>query len=109
MGQDIFRTATNQDGKSGVFEYDDDVGYFYFIENSRESGEKIVNSIFIVDETFNADAHEAKVIWNENEEAVGLYIDKILWAVFTTSGKSYGGNYQPNASPDIPSYIISLF
>ena len=46
---------------------------------------------------------DIKLFWDDSEECVGLFIGRVLWAVFdVVLNRKYGGNYAPGGEPAIP-------
>ena len=46
------------------------------------------------------------IAWDATEERVGLFIRDVLWAVFdVVTERKYGGDYEVNGDPEIPSTL----
>jgi hypothetical protein len=101
MGPEIFDSAIRAKGDlAGVFEYDNETGYFY-LHNVVEPGQ-IVGSLHIFSGKTDFSQADVAVRWSECQRKVGLLIRGILWAVFDDHGARYGGNYEPGAEPSLP-------
>lgn len=95
---------------SGVFEFDDDVAYFYLYRNSAPDGERIGGAIHILSGTPDFDQNDIQVRWSNDETLVGLFIRSTLWAAFDArNGTKYGGNYHKDGQPEIPMEVESPF
>lgn len=95
---------------AGVFEYDDDTGYFYLYDMRKPLGEKILDSIWILNYNTDLRASEIAVRWNADESHVGLFVRGELWAVFDlVARKKFGGQYQKGVRPQIPRRLGKLF
>jgi len=105
MPADIFESCTRADSEvAGVFEYADDVGYFYLYDLNQSPNAKILDSIFIVSGDLDFAASDISIRWSSKGERVGLFIREVLWAVFDVSkNKKYGGNYIMDVKPTLPS------
>jgi len=102
--------ARSTDDFAGVFEFDEDVGYFYLYDVARKSGEKITSAIHIVSGRPDFAQKDVSIRWTPDEIEVGLFIRGQLWAVFDCeTGNKYGGNYRDGTSPMIPSEISQRF
>jgi hypothetical protein len=104
MSIDIFESCTRASGDlAGVFEYSDDVGYFYLYDINQDPDHKVRDSIFIVSGQLDFEMHDVSVRWSSKEESVGLFIRDILWAAFDVSKNTkYGGNYIAGMNPILP-------
>lgn len=102
--------ARSADDVAGVFEFEEDVGYFYLYEMARRDGEKITGAIHIVSGIPDFAQKDISIRWAPDESEVGLFIRGQLWAVFDCkTSKGYGGNYRAGTSPMIPSEISRRF
>src|ERR1044072_4849092 len=105
MTIDIFESCMRaNDDIAGVFEYSEDVGYFYLYDLNRSPDQKILDSILIVSGQIDVEANDISVRWSSKEESVGLFIRDVLWAVFDVStNRKYGGDYMTEMKPTLPS------
>jgi hypothetical protein len=107
--KEIWESATRSAGDlAGVFEFDGDTSYFYLYKNSGDSGQKVLEAIHIMSGSPDFNSEDIAIRWDRNETIVGLFIRSKLWAAFDcTTVMKHGGNYQPQAQPNIPSEISS--
>jgi hypothetical protein len=87
---DIYRSATNQDGRLGaVFEQDDQTAFFYLIDLIVSGGMRITEA-FDVATLVTTDA-DVDVKWNAHGNVAGLFCEGGLIAVFDVrAGAPYG-------------------
>ncbi len=111
MNNAIFDSATRSAGDlAGVFEHDDDTGYFYLYDLSRGEGQKIVSAIRVAAGKPAYGAKDVKIRWNEEEAVVGLFIKGQLWAAFEcATNQKFGGNFTPDQPPNLPDSILKSF
>src|SRR5688572_449218 len=57
---------------AGVFEYDGETGYFYLYKNERDSGQKVMSAIRIVDGDPDFKQEDISIRWDAAETRVGL-------------------------------------
>jgi len=109
MSSGIFLSNIRSKGDiGGVFESDGAVSYFYLYDLSNEQG-KVLSAIHVQSGVPDFSDTEIEIRWNLNEHAVGLYIKGHLWAVFSSNGAKYGGNYEPDGDPNISAELKSSF
>lgn len=88
---------------AGIFELDDDIGYFYLYSTAPNGETKIIDHIFLFNGLKELYDFEVSVKWDQSETKVGLFIRDELWAVFNvTTNKKYGGGYRKEDYPTIP-------
>jgi hypothetical protein len=104
MSRELFDQAVRRAGDlAGVFEYDGETGYFYLYD----TGNKILDAIHILTGDSEMSAEDVEVRWDDNEFRVALFLRGTQWAVFNvSSGEKHGGNYRPDAKPQIPAVDI---
>jgi hypothetical protein len=109
--EEVFESASQSAGSlAGVFEFDGETGYFYLYETKAPDGAKIVGSIHILEGDLDLSRMTISVRWDRQEQRVGLFIDGRLWAAFdSVTGNKFGGDYRPNATPDISPDIAAGF
>lgn len=113
MSSTIFESATRSAGDlAGVFEHDDDTGYFYLYRMGRTDEEQeIVGAIHVVSDRRPAyTAKDIEIRWNGKEDIVGLFIKGQLWAAFDgATNRKFGGNFTPNQPPNLPDSVLKSF
>jgi hypothetical protein len=107
MTDEIFKSAVRSSGDlAGVFEYDGQVAYFYLYASGGSHPSKVLHSIHIWSGRAGLRDEDIFVFWDRSERKVGLFIDKVMWAVFdSASGQRFGGNYESGARPSIPTAV----
>jgi hypothetical protein len=108
---DIFDSSVRSAGDlAGVFECDDDTGYFYFFDQTRGEGNMARAATQVVKGQPDFEQTDIAVEWDPSETVVGLMIRGKLWAAFDENGRSYsGGLYHADRDPNIPSDIKNAF
>jgi hypothetical protein len=110
MTTDIYDSSVRSAGDlAGVFECDDETGYFYLFDETRTEGDKILGAIQITNSRPDFRQEDIDVRWDSKEIKVGLFIRDELWAAFDETGKRYGGMYHPGGHSDIPEDIRRAF
>jgi len=110
MTGEIFGSAVRpQRDFAGMFEYDGETGYFYWLDLSQEEGKRIKAHIHITSNDPGFPKSGIRVSWNRSCDAVGLYIGGDLWAAFHLQGGKHGGNYKAGGGPAIPAEIAAGF
>jgi hypothetical protein len=106
VSTDIFVSSVAHDGRmAGVFECDDDVGYFYLYQVLPNS--KVLDAIHVTSGKPEIDSSDTRVSWNSECTKVGLFIRGVLWAVFDIKNHAkFGGDYTNNGTPSIPSSAV---
>lgn len=102
-------SVRSADDLAGVFEFEDDVGYFYLYRTQSEEGKKIVGNLLVANGPVDFDEESVEVRWNGDESAVGMLIGGVLWAAFSDDGDKYGGNYSAQGVPRIPLHVQVSF
>jgi hypothetical protein len=92
-----------------IFEYDQDGGYFYLFDATKEKGQQARAVIMVGEASGELRASDVLVRWNATEEIVGLFIGGELCAAFDQRGGMYGGNYGAQRSRNIPPEVAGLF
>lgn len=110
MTSDIFVTATRRDGRmAGVYEYDEDTGYFYLCEVVGGQP-RVVDAIHIVSAPSNLDEESIEVRWSGDERCLALLIHGEPWAAYCPAERGkYGGNYTPDGIADLPATVKEQF
>jgi hypothetical protein len=105
----IFESQLNSnENVAGVYEHDDDVGYFYLYELAHPEGRKITGAIRVSVGPFQYGREDLAIRWSDNEGFVGLFIKSRLCAAFDVSDrKAFGGG--PEQSKLIPESIRNAF
>ncbi|UPG93780.1 DUF2251 domain-containing protein [Luteibacter aegosomatissinici] len=94
---DIFEYRANSDGSlAGVYEHDDDAGYFYLYDLRRHEGQRIIGAVRVFVGPFRYDRHDLAIRWSGDERVVELIVNGMIRAAFDVSG-------QQEAAPSIPS------
>src|SRR5260370_33331884 len=107
MFDSAVRSAGNQ---AGVFEYDGETGYFYLYETKGHQGQKVRAATHVLTGTPDFEEGDIAIRWDPAETIVGLFIHGHLWAAFDgRTGAKYGGDYRPNARPEIRVEITHYF
>jgi hypothetical protein len=106
-----FESAVRSKGDyGGVYEYADDVAYFYLYHLNSESGSKIKDGVQLFQGENTLVDGDVRVVWNGVEDKVGLEIKGKIWAVFDIGeNKKYGGNCDLASTPEIPPLIAAEF
>lgn len=109
--EEIFESVIRTAGDiAGVFEFDGDTGYFYLYQLDEAQDHRILDSIHILSGTPDFSELDITIGWDSKEEKVGLFIRGKLWAVYDVAHSSkYGGDYDPEATPGLPSWIVEEF
>ena len=95
---------------AGVFECDDDTGYFYLYETGGAQGQKILGAIQVLVGSPDFQQDDIAIRWNAIDSLVGFFVRSQLWAAFDVkNGAKYGGNYRSGGSPEIPKEISRAF
>ena len=104
MSTDIFESCVRTTGDfAGVFECDDEAGYFYLYETGGNAGHKIIDSIHILSGQPDFTDTDVSVRWDQDQEKVGLFIRNMLWAVFDVKCRHrYGAVYDDTKTPALP-------
>jgi len=104
MPVDIFKDCVRPAGDlAGVFEFDEDTGYFYLYDISNSASPRIVDYLHICSYVPDFADHHIELRWTSDQEKVGLFIRDALWAVFIPGTQSkYGGDYRPGRIPSLP-------
>lgn len=85
---------------AGVFESDEDVGYFYLYKLDNKPNQKIIGAIQVCSGVLDFAGEDVEIIWSADESRVGLAIKGRLWAYFDVhSRKGFAGHY-PNEPLD---------
>jgi hypothetical protein len=109
-GCEIFESCIRRAGDlGGVFECDEETGYFYLFDIARDEARRVVDAIRVLAGRPDFTQRDISVRWDRQETRVGLFIRGVLWAVFDTAGSKYGGEYNPNARPVIPPEVVVGF
>lgn len=108
---ELFDSAVRAKGDlAGVFEYDGEVGCFYLYKTTAVQGEGVIGAIRVIGAPLDFEENDMSIRWNADDTFVGLFIRGQLWAVFEgTSGKGYGGTYQPGQRAMIPASVTAMF
>jgi len=103
MSTEIFDSCVRSKGDlAGVFEHDGETGYFYLCRAKGDAVEAILDSIHVLSGKPSFGEMDILIRWDRQEEKVGLFIRRELWAVFDpTSQKSYGRAAANGATPAI--------
>ena len=111
MENDIFDSVVRSTGDlAGVLESDEETTYFYLYEIGLDGSNKILGAIRVASETLNLQQSDLSIRWDANEQKVGLFVKGVLWAVFDHGSKAkFGGDYGPEASPNVPQEAASGF
>jgi hypothetical protein len=104
MTEDLFDSAVRRAGDlAGVFEYDGETAYFYLYDIAHEQEHRIVDAIHVLSGEADLTAQDVDVRWDDAESRVALFLRETQWAVFNViTGEKHGGNYHPDAKPQIP-------
>lgn len=110
MENAIFESSIRTTGDlAAVFECDDEGGYFYLFDLTKEKGRQARAVIMVSTQGVDLRAPDVSVRWNASGEIAGLCIDGDLWAAFDQQGGRYGGCYGTQKSPCIPPEVIRRF
>jgi len=100
---DIFECQTNaSETLAGVYEHDDEVGYFYLYDLTRQEGQKVVGAVRVFVGPFRHALNDLVIRWSSDEQAVGLFVEGELCAAFDVkSREAFGGDSEGRRSiPD---------
>jgi hypothetical protein len=105
--KEIFSSAVRSSGdQAGVFEFDGETGYFYLYEITGSQGQKVICAIRVVVGMPDFDESDVAVRWDANEDIVGFFVRRRLWAAFDArTGEGFGGDYRPSGSAVVPAAI----
>nr|ABU51089.1 unknown [uncultured bacterium Bio2] len=92
---DIFLDKIDNTGNfAGVFEANEEVGYFYLYKIKNQPTQRIVGALQVLIGPPDFTTEEADIQWFENGSKVGFFIRKELWAYFDLkSGQGNSGSY----------------
>lgn len=109
--EDIFESSVRSKGDlAGVFEYADDVGYFYLCRVDTNEGYRIIESLCVGSDFWEVAQSDVSVRWDAEELRTGLLVKGVLWAVFdSVSGRKYGSDYNRNRKSDVPPEVETHF
>lgn len=104
MSEELFESAVRGKGDlAGVFEYDGETGYFYLYEVGRDDQHQIVDSIHVLSGATDLGESDIRIIWDDRENRVALFLVGVQWAVFNIeTGRKFGGDYLRDSLPTIP-------
>lgn len=81
--EEIFESQLNPAGSfAGVYEYEEEVGYFYLYDVSKNDGHKVVSAIRVATGPAAHSSAEVEIRWSADEKFVGLLIRERLCAAF---------------------------
>lgn len=110
MENSIFESSMRSIGDLvAIFEYDQDGGYFYLFDVTKEKGQEARAVIMVTEFRADLQASDVSVRWNSSEEIAGLFIGGEICAAFDRRGGAYGGNYGTQRSRGIPPEIAGTF
>jgi hypothetical protein len=110
MENAIFESAVRTSGDlAGIFEYDEEGGYFYLFDLTKNNGSQARGVIFVAPKNIDFQPLDVSVKWNEAQDIVGLYVHHDLWAAFDQQGRKYGGIDDTRKAPSVPAAIIEQF
>lgn len=110
MENEIFESAVRTSGDlAGIFEYDDEGGYFYLFDLTKNNGSQARGVIFVTPKNTDFQPSDVSVSWNEAQDIVGLYVHHDLWAAFDQQGRKYGGIDETQKTPSVPAAVIEQF
>jgi hypothetical protein len=103
MSAEMFESEVRSSGDlAGVFESDDETGYFY-LYIARTGSTRIIDTLHIWSGDMDLEQKDVAVRWNDREDRVGLFIRGVLWGVYNVAtGTKHGGNYTKRGIPEIP-------
>jgi hypothetical protein len=105
----MFVSAVRSSGDlAGVFEHDGETGYFYLCDQSRPGAEQVLDAIHVVSGCPDFSEDDVEVRWSRDEEVVGLFVRRGLWAAFRGREK-HGGDYRSGGRADIPEAVVESF
>ncbi len=79
---------------AGIFEYDGRTGFLYLYNDKKKDGNKIIGYIKVIEGKTDIEMSEISILWDINDEKVGLKIRGKLCAFFDcVEMKTYGGIY----------------
>ncbi len=106
---EVFDSQVNSDGSlAGVYEYEDDVGYFYLYDLARPEGQKIIGAIRVLVGSVHYALKDLSIRWSDGDVFVGLFIENRLCAAFKVdSCEAFGGEFEKNSL--IPESIKNSF
>lgn len=99
-GNDIFESQVNSDGSlAGVYEHEEEVGYFYLYDLTSTEGHKVIGSVRVSVGPFRHELDALAIRWSCDEHFVGLFIKHQLCAVFDEkSQEAFGGESEQSHS-----------
>lgn len=91
---EIFESQLNSEGSlAGVYEHDDEVGYFYLYDPNRPEGQAIIGAVCVSVGPCLHDIDDLAIRWSRDEHIVGLFVKEQLLAAFDAKNrKAFGGN-----------------
>jgi hypothetical protein len=108
---ELFESSVRAAGDlAGVFEYEDNTGYFYLCAITGTAGEKVVDAIQVLRGDWRLETNDIAVRWDARTEKVGLFLKGVLCAAFDVlQQRKYGGVFQPDSSPSLPDAVVRAF
>jgi hypothetical protein len=104
----VFYSAVRSAGDlAGVFECDDEVGYFYLYGIDPKVGDRVIDSIRISagSPTFKQD--DVKIEWFDDESLVALRIKGVVCGLFDcVKNTKFGGDYAEEKALALPADLL---
>jgi hypothetical protein len=90
---EIFESKVNSDGSlAGVYEHDDEVGYFYLYDLMHPVSQKVIGAVRVSLGLSRQVVDDLAIRWNRDETAVGLFNkNKMLAAFDVMNQEAFGG------------------
>jgi hypothetical protein len=90
----VFQYQANSDETlAGVYEHDDDVGYFYLSELTACEGQRIVGAVQVFLGPFRHALDDLAIRWSFDGHVVALFVKGELCAAFdATRREAFGGD-----------------
>src|SRR5262245_2730403 len=107
----MFLSSLRHDSEfAGVFEADEDTGYFYLYKPENLEGQRVLGAIHVWSGEPPIKKRQLSIEWSKDDTVVGLLIDGRPWAAFETeTGKRHGGEYSSSRKPRVPVRIAAKF
>jgi hypothetical protein len=105
----ILESQVNTDETwAGVYEHDDEVGYFYLYQIASPEGPKVTGAIHISKGSCKYEVGDLAIRWSNDDAFVGLFIGNKLRAAFEVESQRVFGGTSDENNP-IPESVIDTF
>jgi hypothetical protein len=104
----VVSAARSAGDLAGVFEYDGEVAYFYRYSMETPERPRITGALKVFSGSRQLSESEIRVAWTQDEGCVGLYIQDVLYAVFSVD-QGFCGAYETRTPVELPPEVRCSF